>query len=403
MNATSSSALAFDLVIAGAAMSGATLALALKHLTHSGLKIALIESAAPEEKQPEDDARSIALAFGSCLLLNKIGLWEALSPYSTPITKIHVSDKGHWGFTNIQANTENLPFLGGVISLSKAEQIYLEAINKAKNISLFRPALITKINREIQETTLTLNTGQTIKTKLLVAADGGRSSCCDLLKIPRLEHDFHQSAIIANITTSKLHQNQAFERFTEQGPLAFLPLSQNRSSVVWCMTPSHATKIGSFDDAEFIEALQKEFGWRLGKILQTGKRVLYPLRLRQSAQLISHRFAVVGNAAQTLHPIAGQGFNLGLRDVMTLAQNIAHSYENKLDIGEMARLQAYRKQREPDRDATVCMISQLVYGFSNASPLLVFFRNMGLIGMSVCPKTMRAPFLKRATGRFKGL
>lgn len=397
MNAASPSIHAFDLVIAGGAMSGATLALAVEHLTQSGLKIAVVEAAIADVTHPGYDARSIALSYGSCLLLDSIGLWKKLSAQAAPINSVHVSDKGHFGLTQIHAKDENLPFLGAVIELSKTGQIFNQALKQSESITLFCPTSVAHIDRQIDHVTLTLNTHEQLKTKLFVAADGALSTCCDMLDIASDEHDFNQVALIANITTASPHQGRAFERFTHNGPLALLPLSQGRSSLVWCMPPLDAEKLIALDDAQFAQALQEVFGWRLGQIEQTGQRQHYPLILRQRRQLISHRFAVVGNAAQSLHPIAGQGFNLGLRDVITLAEEIARSYEQHADIGGILQLQRYLKRRARDRDLTIRLTSNLVHGFSNAAPLLVFGRNLGVMGLSLCP-TLKMPFLKRAIG-----
>lgn len=398
MNALSPPTREFDLVIAGGAMAGATLALAIEHYTKSGLKVAVVEAFMPNKSHPGFDSRSIALAYGSTLLLEKMGLWKHLSPHATPINSVHVSDSGHFGLTDIDARNENVPYLGSVIELAKAGEIFHQLLTRSKQITLLCPASVEHIDRQqIDTVKLTLSSGQILNTKLLIAADGAMSTCCNMLGITEREHDFKQVAVIANITTAIAHQNRAFERFTEQGPIALLPMSQGRSSLVWCVNQAQARRLLTLDNTDFIDELQHAFGWRLGQLFNAGQRHHYPLILRQATQLVSHRFAIVGNAAQSLHPIAGQGFNLGLRDVFTLAEEIAHSYQSGYDIGEMKQLQRYVKRREPDRNATVAMTSALVYGFSNASLPLIFGRNLGLTAMTICPQLLH-PLRKRAMG-----
>ncbi|WP_281546003.1 2-octaprenyl-6-methoxyphenyl hydroxylase [Grimontia sp. SpTr1] len=387
----------FDVVIAGGAMAGATLALAIEQLTQAGLSVAVVEAAIPDNSHPGYDARSIALSYGSCQLLDNIGVWKTLSPFATPISKIHVSDRGHFGLTEMNARDEGLDYLGNVIELADAGRVFHQALGKAQNISLFCPAFVTDIKREIDSVTLTLNDGKALTAKLVVAADGALSSCCDMVGIERHEHDFEQVALIANVTTELAHQGRAFERFTETGPVALLPMSEGRSSLVWCVKPHEAPTMLSMSDDEFAQALQQAFGWRLGRLLHVGQRGSYPLILRQATRLTSHRFAVVGNAAQTLHPIAGQGFNLGLRDVVSLAEEIAKSHADGKDCGQMPVLQSYLARREPDRDTTVAMTSGLVHGFSNTTAPLILGRNLGLAAMSVFSE-LKAPLLQRAMG-----
>ncbi|MDD1782937.1 2-octaprenyl-6-methoxyphenyl hydroxylase [Enterovibrio sp. ZSDZ35] len=397
MDANAPSMQEFDVVIAGGAMAGATLALSIEQLTQGQLSIAVVEAAIPNHSHPGYDARSIALSYGSSQLLASLGLWKALSPFATAIEHIHVSDKGHFGLTEMHAKDEGVESLGSVIELADAGRVFHAALTSSKTVTLFCPAFVTDIHRTVDDVTLTLNDSNKIRTKLVIAADGATSSCCQMVGIDRHEHDFEQVALIANVTTAMPHQGKAFERFTESGPIALLPMSEGRSSLVWCAKPKQASELLKLSDNAFIDALQRTFGWRLGKILHVGERNSYPLVLRQTTQLISHRFAVVGNAAQTLHPIAGQGFNLGLRDVVTLAEEIANAHHSGEDVGGMALLQQYLERREPDRNATVAMTSGLVHGFSNTSAPLILGRNLGLAAMSVCSE-LKAPLLQRAMG-----
>ena len=193
---------------------------------------------------------------------------------------------------------------------------------------------------------------------------------------------YQQLAVIANVTTAQPHNNRAFERFTEHGPLAVLPMTQGRCSLVWCH-PIENQQVLDWSDAQFCDELQRAFGWRLGRITHAGARNAYPLVLSRAESSVSHRVALVGNASQTLHPIAGQGFNLGMRDVITLAENVAQAWQAGQDVGAFAVLNAWQRQREPDREATVGVTDGLVHLFANHWSPLIVGRNLGLMGVEI--------------------
>lgn len=389
----------YDVVIAGGAMAGATLAIALNALSKGQLKIAVVEAVAPKlDQHPGYDARSIALSLGAANILQDIGVWTPMAEVATPISHIHVSDQGHAGIVHVDASEEAVDALGYVIELADAGALLHKQLGELEQVELLCPAVITDIKRSLEAVTLTLDQGDKITGKLLVTADGALSACCDMLGIGRSEYDFEQVAVIANITTAEAHQGRAFERFTPYGPVALLPMTEGRSSLVWCIRPEDQRKVMDWSDEQFLTELQKAFGWRLGQLVKTGARCAYPLLLRQARQLTSHRVAVVGNAAQTLHPIAGQGFNLGLRDVMTLAEEIANGLEAGEEPGSVKVLSRYRQRRTPDREATVTMTAGLVSLFANSSLPLVVGRNSGLMAMSLC-NTLKAPLVRRAMGQ----
>lgn len=389
----------YDVVIAGGAMAGASLAIALDVLSGQALRIAVVEAVMPEfGTHPGYDSRSIALSYGTTRLLDNIGMWSALKQVSTSIEDIHVSDRGHAGMVRISAQEQAVDALGYVIELADAGEIFHKKIQQIDNIEMYCPASVQQVERSQEKATITLDNGESLSTSLLVAADGAISHCCQLVNIGRSEYDFEQTAIIANITTAEPHQNQAFERFTEHGPVALLPMSQGRSSLVWCVPPEQQQALMALSDTEFLAKLQQAFGWRLGELTQAGQRACYPLLLRQSNALVSHRVAVVGNAAQTLHPIAGQGFNLGIRDVMTLAEEIVSGALQGKDIGLPEVLGRYRERRTPDRQNTIMMTAGLVSIFANDNFLFTAGRNVGLAAMSLS-KTLKAPLLRRAMGQ----
>lgn len=385
----------YDVVIAGGAMAGATLALALEQHSDSSLSIAVIEPYKVEHtSHPGYDARSIALSHGTSLLLEKMSLWEQVRPQATPIEHIHVSDRSHAGIANIDKSDVSLPALGYVVELADVGRIYQSRLDAAPNVDFLCPESVKAVERHTEKVIVTLASGENIEAKLLVAADGALSPSAQSLNLPLSEHDFEQVALIANISLSQPHQGQAFERFTDSGPLALLPMSDNRMSLVWCLRPDKVEEVLSMPDDAFLTALQKSFGWRLGEFTKVGERASYPLLMRSRDQIISHRFAAVGNAAQTLHPIAGQGFNLGIRDVASLAEQITKHLE---DPGHYSVLSAYRTRREQDRNKTMDLTSGLVHLFSNDYVPMRVGRNLGLMAFEASGAA-KASLLARALG-----
>lgn len=383
----------YDIVIAGGAMAGATLALALNKL-NSSLSIAIIEPfQVGDDEHPGFDSRSIALSYGTTQILEKFGLWRLLKPDATPINTIHVSDKGHAGMTDINRKDYGVDALGYVVELANVGHVYNQRIEQAPNIDFICPDSVVAVDSQQSKNTITLKSGKRIECSLLVAADGAISRCCELMKVGNSQLDFEQVAVIANIQVSQLHQGRAFERFTSSGPLALLPMTQNRMSLVWCLTPKRAEQLSSASEAEFIADLQTEFGWRLGAITQVGERASYPLVLHEKSQITSHRFATVGNAAQALHPIAGQGFNLGIRDVASLAEEISEA----TDPGSFSALNQYQKRRESDRRSTINLTAGLVHIFSNEWFPMVIGRNLSLMAIDNVT-SLKKPLLNRTMG-----
>ncbi|MCZ4060288.1 2-octaprenyl-6-methoxyphenyl hydroxylase [Pantoea sp. LMR881] len=390
-----------SIIIAGGGMTGATLALAISHLTQGQLPVTLIESSEPASRaHPGYDGRAIALAAGTCQQLADINLWHQLESSATPITHIHVSDRGHAGFVSMSAEEYAIPALGQVVELYDVGQRLFAALKKAPGVTLRCPARVVQATRTQARVQVTLDNNEQLEGALLVAADGSRSALAASCGIQWQTEDYQQLALIANVTTQLPHQGRAFERFTEQGPLALLPMSDNRLSLVWCHPLSARSEVESWCDSEFLTALQRAFGWRLGKFIQTGQRECYPLALQQATQQITHRVAVVGNAAQTLHPIAGQGFNLGLRDVMSLAETLAAAHRHQQDPGSYAVLHHYQQRRQEDRTATIGITDGLVRLFANRHVPLIVGRNVGLMAMDHLP-WLRNQLAERTLGWVK--
>lgn len=387
-----------SVIIVGGGMAGATLALAISSLSKGAIPVALVEAQQPDNRQhPGFDARAIALAQGTCQQLDSIGIWSALADCATAIKHVHVSDSGHSGFVNLQAQDYRVPALGQVIELFDAGKRLFALLQQAPGVTLHCPAKVVEVVRTAESATVTLDNGQQLSAKLLVAADGSHSALAQACNIQWQQQDYQQIAVIANVTTSELPNGRAFERFTRNGPLALLPMSQGRSSLVWCHAKEDKQQVDSWDDARFIAELQRAFGWRLGKILHAGKRHSYPLQLLTASRHVSHRLALVGNAAQTLHPIAGQGFNLGLRDVMSLAETIAQAGK---DPGDYEVLSHYQQRRQQDQQATIGVTDGLIHLFANRYGPLVVGRNLALMSMEYIP-TIRDAFARRTLGWVK--
>ncbi|WP_116473552.1 2-octaprenyl-6-methoxyphenyl hydroxylase [Zobellella maritima] len=376
----------YDVVINGAGMAGAVLALSLARLHRLDgrpLQIAVIEAAPPDlAAHPGFDARSIALAWHSRELLESLGLWSRLAELATPITHIHVSDRGHFGQLQMQAAEYRLPALGYVVELQPVGAVLYQAMSDMANIHLYCPAQIDQLEQQPQQVRLVLSDGRSLSGELLVAADGVQSPVRRRLGLQSERLDYGQSAVIANIETGVMPEGRAFERFTEQGPVALLPMSGGRSSLVWCAHPEHAAAIMQLPDDAFLDRLQQLFGYRLGRLKRVGQRHLYPLALDQLLKPWHHRCVLVGNAAHLLHPIAGQGFNLGLRDVADLVDSIQCALAQGQDIGSYPVLSGYGAKRQADQATTTRLTTGLALMFSNNHWPLVAGRNLGLMAMA---------------------
>ena len=396
----------FDLVISGGGLSGSLMALSLASLTHvdgSPLTIAIIEATAVEQSiSTTFDDRVLALSHGSASYLQQLGVWHFLKEQATAITNIHVSDRDHYGKTRLTAKNHGVNALGYVVEMSVIGKTLYDCLkNKAKqlnNITWFTPDSIDNINWQAKQVNIELKSQQRLSCSLLLACDGGNSVCRQLANIDVSVHDYHQSAVIANVSCQLPHLGRAFERFTEHGPLAMLPMTtftgstkdikgkvtnkqdkgEGRCSLVWTLPPEQAITMAQLSNDEFARQLEQHFGTWLGAITQVGKRHVYPLQLIQAKQQTYHRMALVGNASHAIHPIAGQGFNLGVRDVSQMADLIKGALINNKDIGSLSLLTAYSEKRSKDLQQVITITDSLVTLFSNQLPPLVAGRNIGL-------------------------
>jgi len=380
-----------DVLIVGGGLVGASLALALGR---AGLDVAVVEAHPFRiNEQPNYDDRSIALAQGSQRIFAGMGLWDALRDVVCPIHTIHVSDRGHFGFTRLKREQEGVEALGYVASARVLGNALIHALERTSNVRLITPAQLETFSIEDeQQVHATLNVdGKPLEcyTRLLVAADGVQSQVREQLGIDTHQWDYGQTAVIANITPDKPHQNVAYERFTDTGPMALLPLNDNHCSLVWTLRADQVDEVMALNDTDFLTRLQARFGYRLGRFVKVGARHAYPLQLLRAKQSTAKRLALIGNAVHTLHPIAGQGFNLGLRDVAALAEVVTDAQRNGSDIGGVDVLQRYADWRQADQRRVVAFTDGMVRLFGQTLPPLVGLRNTGMLALDLCPPAKR--------------
>jgi 2-octaprenyl-6-methoxyphenol hydroxylase len=380
----------YDLVIVGGGMVGASLACALGN---QPLRIAIVEAVPYKaESQPSYDDRAIALSFGTHTIFNSIGVWPHLAQHATAIKHIHVSEQGAFGVTRLHHSEEGVPALGYVVTARDIGQALVSQLKTLKNVDVISPAQLSELHSDDESVCVTVRKGKKtmpLQSKLLVAADGGESTTRQLLGITASKTEYRQSAIIANVSTQQPHRNIAFERFTPDGPLALLPMSsdgdEHRCAVVWTRPGDQVDAIAALQEPDFLQQLQHSFGNRLGRFLKAGKRAVYPLYLMHVQEQVRPRVALIGNAAHTLHPIAGQGFNLGLRDVAALAEIIVNARQAQSDIGDLSVLQQYAQWRKADHRQIIGFTDTLVKLFSNRVAPLQSARTAGLLALDTLP------------------
>ncbi|RZQ51832.1 2-octaprenyl-6-methoxyphenyl hydroxylase [Pseudoalteromonas phenolica] len=383
----------FDVVIVGGGMAGATAALAIKK-TSPTLQVAVIEAFAPKSQtHPSFDDRSIALADQSVQYLKQFNLFNADWPFAEAIKQVHVSDRGHFGKTSLHYQDYKTNALGYVVEVNPFGAYLHQQLAKT-DIQLYCPATIKELKQTQDSVELMLNDETQLNGKLLVVADGAQSPTRKQLNIGFDSLAYEQGALIANIEVEGGHSGQAFERFTEHGPMALLPMTQNRYSLVWCMPNAHLEHYKTLEPDAFIAELQAAFGYRAGVFKQVGMRAQYPLVLGRVEQLVHHRSVLIGNAAHAIHPIAGQGFNLGLRDIQALVELIVSEQHA---LGEHAFTQAYNRARAQDIKTVMTLTDALVRLFSNSSRLMAFGRSCGLLAMSLS-ENLKAPLAKQLMG-----
>jgi 2-octaprenyl-6-methoxyphenol hydroxylase len=386
----------YDLVVIGAGMVGASFALALGRALRREASILIVEAAHVDPDQadsPSFDDRSTALSFGSSLILQNVGLWESIADSLTPIDKIHVSDRGHFGSALLDADSEGVAALGYVVENRRFGQSLNRALHDSENISLLAPAKVESIKPIAAGMQLQLlgdgDKSFQLESSVVVLADGGRSPICNQLGIVTDREQYDQQAMIANIAFEKSHDNIAFERFTDSGPLAILPLKpldgQNRGALVWTLPDSSVADYMALDDSQLLDSLQQRFGYRLGTITRIGQRFCYPLSLQVAREQIRPGLVLLGNVAHTLHPVAGQGFNLALRDAEVLAEVFAEALNAGIVPGDMQVLQKFVRRQAGDQSRTIGFSHYLTRLFSSNRSSLVWARKFGLASIDILP------------------
>ena len=400
----------YDVVIVGAGMSGSLLALSLLK-QNSQLKVLLLDEnpqrgdhsapimakqIQPKNNNPSFDGRSIALNAGTVDILDGLSLWSDIKVNAQAIEQIQVSDKGYFGAVELTPDNKSTAF-GYVVELRHVGKVLSNALATFSSLTTLYQVKLDNIQQTLNSVTCELSNGQSIDAKLCVGADGSHSKVRELANISSTNIAYQRSAIICNVSCSQPHHSVAYERFTKSGPIALLPLTKNRYSLVYCVEGDQAESIADLPDSLFLAELQKTFGYRCGLFEVAGKRDIYPLSLLKTTKPIAHRVVCIGNAAHSLHPVAGQGFNLGLRDLFVLAKVIVESDVEQ--IGSFSMLNHYWQCRAKDHHLTILMTDSLVRVFSNRYPVLSIPRNIGLQAMSLFP-FLSQPIIEQAKGQF---
>jgi 2-octaprenyl-6-methoxyphenol hydroxylase len=376
----------FDIAIVGGGMVGASLALAL---AAAGRRLVLIEGASPDSGAHQSfDERTTALGNASRRILEALGVWDGIAAHCGVIRAIHVSDAGRLAFARLTAREQGIEAFGFVVPNRVLGAALWEQIRRTDAISVRMPATVASLTTDTEGVMLTLGdaTHTRLRARLAVAADGAHSAVRREAGISATEADYGQIAIVANVATDLPHQGTAYERFTPAGPLALVPLRDGSYTVIWARTPAGAAEALGATDEVFLTLLQQHFGWRAGKFIRAAARASYPLKLTRSDAIVAERTVLIGNAAQSLHPVAGQGFNLGLRDAAALAELVAQEG----DPGAPALLQSFAQGRAADRRGVTRFTDGLIRLFGDSRAPVRWARDAGLLLFDLLPPAKSA-------------
>ena len=401
-----------DIVIAGGGMVGISLALQLAATLPEDRCITLVEGFAlpppaaggRSDYHPSFDARSTALSYSTRLVYESIGVWQELSRWLCPIESIHVSNRGRFGSAVLQAADYDWPALGYVIENAWLGNSLIQQLHLQSRVELLCPARVVAAMPHASGQSITVEAAETLQidAQLLVVADGAGSGLRDALGVSVAEKPYREQALIANVAFAQPHHGCAFERFTDEGPLALLPLSgvtgaEHRSALVWTLPPEQAEHLQECEEEAFLGALQDRFGYRLGRFSHVGERHTYPLALMESDEQVRQGVVVMGNAAHALHPVAGQGYNLAMRDVAELASVLNDAIRDGESLGSLTVLQRYRQRQHKDQARTITMSDLLPGLFMKNDPVLGLARDMALAGLDVMAPLKRE-FVRYAAG-----
>lgn len=384
-----------EVIIVGGGMVGLSLALML---AKANIAVKLLEAIKYPNYDDANlapyhssfDARNSALSRRSVQIYQELGLWDALQEHATPILEVHITEQGSFGKARLKAEQEKVESFGQVIENAWLGRVLLTEVRKQPLIELIDGVQVTSLKQDADQAHIEAVRGEeslSLQSKLVIAADGRDSFCRKALGIGADEHDYDQVAIVTTVQTSKPHHHVGFERFSRLGPLALLPLpGEYRRSVVWPVKKgTEAEWLGEENDQHFLDALQETYGDRAGKFQKTGRRFSFPLSQVLAEKQAVGRVVLMGNAAHTIHPVAGQGFNLCMRDAYVLVRSLTEQLSKSEDIGEPSMLLAYEQARLTDQQRVIKFCDTVVRGFSNQNPVLKLIRNTGLLAFDMIP------------------
>jgi 2-octaprenyl-6-methoxyphenol hydroxylase len=380
----------FDVAIVGGGLVGASLALGL---AGTGVRVLLVESVAPDSAaQPSFDERTTALGNASRRIFQGLGVWDDVSREAAAIRAIHVSDAGRFGFARLKAAEQGIDAFGYVVpNRVIGTALWRRLYSGARGVEIRVPATVEDLDITTERAYFTVVSAggarEVASAGLLVAADGAHSAVRAAAGIHAGVEDYDQIAITAAVMGDRANDGTAYERFTPSGPVAVLPLRGGGYGTIWSCTPQRATELLALADEDYLSELQGRFGWRAGRFRRIGRRASYALKLTRAATTVARRTVLIGNAAQALHPIAGQGFNLGLRDAALLAEVIAGAAG---DVGSAELLQKFSEWRAADRGGVVRFTDGLVRLFGSQRPGIGLLRNLGLLAFDLAPPAKRA-------------
>lgn len=391
-----------DLVIVGAGMVGSALALALRH---SGLEILLLDGG-PLKVSPFDSAapfepRVSALSAASQRILHRLGAWAGIDRRRTcPYADMQVWDGSGTGQIHFSAASVQADVLGHIVENRVVQDSLLECLLDS-DVGLLADARLEQMRRSADDWLLTLADGRRVRTPLVIAADGARSAVRRLTGCETREWDYLHEAIVTSVRCTEPHHATAWQRFTDEGPLAFLPLSpagnEHWCSIVWSITPEHARQVMALDDAGFCKALERAFEGRLGEILHADRRLCVPLRQRHAKRYVDEGLALIGDAAHTIHPLAGQGVNLGLLDAAVLAEELERAGSRGERLADERVLSRYERRRMPHNLALMAAMEGFERLFQAEPLALRWLRNTGLRWVDQMPQA-KAMFVRQALG-----
>ena len=384
-----------EVIIVGGGMVGLSLALML---AKQNIAVKLLEAIKYPNYDDENlapyhssfDARNSALSRRTVQIYQELGLWRALQEHATPILEVNITEQGSFGKARLKAEQEKVESFGQVIENAWLGRVLLTEVQKQPLIELIDGVQVTQLTQDADMAYIDASRGEeqlSLQAKLVIAADGRDSFCRKALGIGASEHDYDQVAIVTTVQTSKPHNHVGFERFSSLGPLALLPLpGEYRRSVVWPVKKgTEGEWLGDENDQHFLDALQDTYGDRAGKFQKTGKRFSFPLSQVLAEKQAVGRVILMGNAAHTIHPVAGQGFNLCMRDAHVLVRYLTEQIAQNADLGDAVMLQAYEASRLTDQQRVIKFCDSVVRGFSNSNPILKFIRNTGLVAFDTIP------------------